>query len=76
MAGPQTTDRTLAERLVERMPNGVLVTGDDGRIECLVDDAGKRLPEVLRYLAEQGVAVSEVEVAEPSLESVFLELAR
>jgi ABC-2 type transport system ATP-binding protein len=48
----------------------------DGRVECLVDDAGKRLPEMLRYLGEQGVAVSEVGVAEPSLESVFLELAR
>jgi ABC-type multidrug transport system ATPase subunit len=50
--------------------------GEGGRVECAVDDAGKRLPEILRYLFEQGVAVSEVRVAEPGLESVFLELSR
>ncbi len=48
----------------------------DGCLDCLVDDARKRLPEILRYLLEHGVTVSEVSVAEPSLESVFIELAR
>jgi ABC-2 type transport system ATP-binding protein len=50
--------------------------GDGSRVECTVDDARKRLPELLRYLVEQGAAVSEVSVAEPNLESVFIELAR
>jgi ABC-2 type transport system ATP-binding protein len=46
------------------------------RVECVVDDARKRLPELLRHLESQGVAVSEVSVAEPTLESVFIELLR
>jgi ABC-2 type transport system ATP-binding protein len=49
---------------------------EEGRIECVVDDAGKRLPELLRHLLEQGASVSDVSVAEPDLESVFIELAR
>lgn len=61
---------------VARVP-GVLACSVDGpRVECLVDDARKRLPEILRYLAEQGASVSDVSVTEPSLESVFIELAR
>jgi ABC-2 type transport system ATP-binding protein len=47
-----------------------------GPLECVVDDARKRLPEILRHLTEQGVPVTDVTVAEPSLESVFIELAR
>jgi ABC-2 type transport system ATP-binding protein len=59
-----------------RLP-GVLACREDGcRVECVVDDARKRLPEVLRYLVEQGAAVTDVTVAEPNLENVFLELAR
>jgi hypothetical protein len=41
-----------------------------------VDDARKRLPELLRHLVEHGSAVTDVAVAEPNLESVFIELAR
>jgi ABC-2 type transport system ATP-binding protein len=58
------------------LPGVVGCRAEGDRVECAVDDAGKRLPEILRYLFEQGVAVSEVRVAEPSLESVFLELSR
>jgi ABC-2 type transport system ATP-binding protein len=53
---------------------GHAVHGD--RVEYVVDDGRKRLPEILRYLGEQGVVVTEVSVAEPTLESVFIELAR
>jgi len=61
---------------VARLP-GVLSARVDGpRLECVVDDARKRLPELLRHLEEQGVQVSDVSVSEPSLESVFIELAR
>jgi len=63
-------------RGVVRLPGILTVSAEEGRVECLVDDARKRLPEILRYLGEQGVSVSDVGVTEPSLESVFIELAR
>ena len=43
---------------------------------CVVDDARKRLPEIFRHLDERGAAVTDVTVTEPTLESVFIELAR
>ncbi len=46
------------------------------RIECIVDSAEKRLPEILRSLHEQGVLVRDCQVTEPELEEVFVELAR
>jgi ABC-2 type transport system ATP-binding protein len=48
----------------------------DGRLECTVDDAEKRLPELLRALFAEGVTVRDVRVSEPELEEVFVELAR
>jgi hypothetical protein len=42
----------------------------------VVDDARKRLPELFRHLDEHGITVSDVTVSEPTLESVFIELAR
>jgi ABC-2 type transport system ATP-binding protein len=47
-----------------------------GRVTCTVDEADKRLPELLRALHEQGVIVRDVQVREPDLEEVFVELAR
>ena len=47
-----------------------------GRIECTVDDAEKRLSEILRALHAEGVIVRGVQVREPELEEVFVELAR
>jgi ABC-2 type transport system ATP-binding protein len=58
------------------LPGVLSCRGDGGRVECVVDDARKRLPELLRHLVEQGSAVTDVAVAEPNLESVFIELAR
>jgi ABC-2 type transport system ATP-binding protein len=46
------------------------------RVECTVDAADKRLPEILRWLIEQGVIGRECQVKEPELEEVFVELAR
>jgi ABC-2 type transport system ATP-binding protein len=46
------------------------------RLECTVDAADKRLPEILRWLVEQGVLVRECNVKEHDLEEVFVELAR
>jgi ABC-2 type transport system ATP-binding protein len=48
----------------------------DGWIECTVDEAEKRLPEILRALHTDGVVVRNVLVREPQLEEVFVELAR
>jgi ABC-2 type transport system ATP-binding protein len=56
---------------------GVLRYADsDARVECTVDDAEKRLPELLRALFAEGVVVRDVRVSEPELEEVFVELAR
>jgi ABC-2 type transport system ATP-binding protein len=46
------------------------------RVECTVDAAEKRLPEILRWLHEQAVLVRDCQVTEPELEDVFVELAR
>jgi ABC-2 type transport system ATP-binding protein len=51
-----------------------VVTG--GRIECTVDEAGKRLPEILAALHTEGAGVRDIQVREPELEEVFVELAR
>jgi ABC-2 type transport system ATP-binding protein len=58
--------------------DGVLrVTGEpDGWIECTVDDVEKRLPVLLRQLVNDGVVVRNLQVREPELEEVFVELAR
>jgi ABC-2 type transport system ATP-binding protein len=47
-----------------------------GRIECTVDHAEKRLPEILGALHAEGAVVRDVQVREPELEEVFVELAR
>jgi ABC-2 type transport system ATP-binding protein len=58
--------------------DGVLrVTADaDGWLECAVDDVEKRLPVLLRQLIGDGVVIRNVQVREPELEEVFVELAR
>src|SRR5215470_1909277 len=45
-------------------------------VECTVDTAEKRLPEILRWLHEQAVLVRDCRVKDPELEEVFVELAR
>ena len=45
-------------------------------LEATVDAVDKRLPELLRWLHEQGVLVRDCRVHEPDLEEVFVELAR
>jgi len=47
-----------------------------GWVECTVDEAEKRLPELLRALHADGVVVKNVQVREPDLEEVFVELAK
>jgi ABC-2 type transport system ATP-binding protein len=58
------------------LPGVLSSSGGAGRLQVVVDDARKRLPELLRHLEEHGAPVTDVTVAEPTLESVFIELAR
>ena len=61
---------------LDRVPGVARVTGRDGWVECTVDLAAKRLPELLRVLNSEGVVVRDMEVRKPDLEEVFVELAR
>jgi ABC-2 type transport system ATP-binding protein len=63
-------------RTVGGLPGVLACTLAAGRLRVVVDDARKRLPELLRHLDERGVPVTDVTVAEPTLESVFIQLAR
>jgi len=57
--------------------SGVLrVAENDGWLELTVDEAEKRVPELLRTLLAEGVVVRNIQVREPELEEVFVELAR
>ena len=58
------------------LPGVLQVQARGDRIDCTVDAADKRLPEILRWLVEQGVLVRDCQVREPDLEEVFVELAR
>jgi len=60
-----------------RTAPGVLRCAEsDGWVECTVDDAEERLPDLLRQLLAEGRTVKSVQVREPELEEVFVELAR
>ncbi|RPH83208.1 MAG: ABC transporter ATP-binding protein [Candidatus Rokuibacteriota bacterium] len=57
-------------------PGVLRVAPSDGWLELTVDEAEKRLPDLLRALLAEGVVVRNVQVHEPDLEDVFVELAR
>jgi ABC-2 type transport system ATP-binding protein len=61
---------------VAEFPGVLRYAESDGRVECVVDDADKRLPALLEALHAEGVVVRDVRVSEPELEEVFVELAR
>lgn len=58
------------------LPGLLKVQVVDGRVKCLVDDARARLPELLRAIEARGATVRDLEVREPDLEAVFVELAK
>jgi len=58
------------------LPGVLRCVFQDGRVECTVDSAEKRLAQILSWLHEQGVVVRDVDVHEPDLEEVFVELAK
>jgi ABC-2 type transport system ATP-binding protein len=57
-------------------PGVLRCTTDGDWTKCTVDDAEKRLPDLLRQLFAEGITVRNVRVREPELEEVFVELAR
>jgi ABC-2 type transport system ATP-binding protein len=65
-----------ARTLVARAPGVLRCVEQDGWVECTVDEAEKRLPDLLRLLHAEGAAVRGVELREPELEEVFVELAK
>jgi ABC-2 type transport system ATP-binding protein len=68
--GPGATVR------LDHVPGVVRVVRRENWVECTVDAAEKRLPELLRVLHGDGIEVRDLEVREPDLEGVFVELAR
>jgi len=68
-------DPAVPERMGE-LPGILQIHVRGEHVECTVDAVDKRLPEILRWLVEQGVLVRECQVKEPELEEVFVELAR
>jgi ABC-2 type transport system ATP-binding protein len=69
-------DPTAAAALVAEAEGVLRVVEAQGWIEATVDAAEKRLPQILRKLHTEGVVVRDVQVREPHLEEVFVELAR
>lgn len=65
-------DRYLAQ--LERLPGVVSAVRSDTVIEVRAQDATQLLPEVLGSATSVGVAVRGVELREPDLEAVFLQL--
>ena len=57
-------------------PGVLRVAENNGWLELTVDEAEKRVPELLRAVLAEGVVVRNIQVREPELEDVFVELAR
>jgi ABC-2 type transport system ATP-binding protein len=58
------------------VPGVLRMAESDGWLELTVDEAEKRVPELLRLLSAEGVEIRNLKVREPELEEVFVELAR
>src|SRR5256712_32170 len=65
-------DPAVPERMGE-LPGVLQLHVRGERVECTVDAAEKRLPEILRWLPERTVLVRDCRVKEPDLEEVFVE---
>jgi ABC-2 type transport system ATP-binding protein len=61
-----------ASARISEMPGVGGVSGSENRLDVLVDDAGRILPELLARVTASGAHISGVEVVEPNLEAVFL----
>ena len=63
-----------AAAMLRAMPRVVEVTLRDGGVDVLVPEAATMLPQLLAAAADAGATVRSVEVVEPDLEAVFLNL--
>ena len=50
------------------------VLTDDGKLSLLVDDSNQVLPRLFETAAPLGVRITEIDIIEPDLEAVFLQL--
>jgi ABC-2 type transport system ATP-binding protein len=74
--GHRAQARSAARAVAGRGPGCLRCVEVDGWVECTVDEAEKRLPEILPALHAEGVVIKNVQVREPELEEVFVELAK
>ena len=63
-----TGDHSLREDIAGFAKHLVQLQARGEHVECTVDAVDKRLPEILRWLHEQGVLVRDCQVHEPELE--------
>ena len=50
------------------------VFSEDGKLSLLVDDSNLALPRLFETAAPLGIRITEIEILEPDLEAVFLQL--
>ncbi len=67
-------DPAIAARACASIPAVLEASPRDERLELVVDEARKVLPQILETVADAGVSIRSVEVQEPDLEAVFLHL--
>jgi len=81
MVGEQTridlTLNVVAEKVLEawRSTEGVArIDATDDRVSALVDDSNRVLPRLFDTASKVGVRITSVDIQEPNLETVFLQL--
>jgi ABC-2 type transport system ATP-binding protein len=67
-------DTEAAVAALEEDPEVTSVAADGDEVVLTIRDAGSRLPDLLRRVADAGGVVGGVEVTRPDLETVFLHL--
>ncbi len=66
----------VAAAVFDGFPGVLKSTTEDGWVALTVDSAEERLAGLLQRLHESGAVVRDIEIREPQLEDVFVELAR
>jgi ABC-2 type transport system ATP-binding protein len=67
-------DANAAAEAARTLPAVRAASVEDGGVQLIVEQARRLLPELLQTVAATGFAVDAVEVDEPDLEAVFLQL--
>jgi ABC-2 type transport system ATP-binding protein len=61
-----------AQSLLEDLHFVKQATGENGQVHLYVEDGTRALPELIRHLDAQGIAIASISLSEPSLDDVFL----